>query len=309
MITVSAKVRLLLLPPRGSTFATRSGVTLVAAAPLVFQPRAFRAALAYDRENKLEKGAALATLCLVGFLVLVFPAFSQDLRPNIIGNDDRVRVDKQGPPWDAIGQVNISGYRTRGMCTGTLVAPNLVLTAAHCVMDEWKKVPHPLHHIHFLAGVRGSKNKGHSTAKCLRFVADYAYIPAPRSPGESLPSAAFTQDVVVIELKEKLAVEPAALAEGLAPQPGLELIQAAYSADRRYALSAHFECHLRLINYETGLWFTDCDSHPASSGGPFLVQVNDKMKIAATLSGGDRFTSVGVPISKWLPLVKGPSCS
>ena len=230
------------------------------------------------------------------------------LRPGIIGNDVRVRVDKQGPPWDAIGQVNISGYRTRGMCTGTLVAPNLVLTAAHCVMDDWKKVPHPLHQIHFLAGVRGSKRTGHSTAKCLRFVPDYAYTRPPKTR-ESLPSKAFTQDVAVIELKEKLAVEPAALAEGLTPQSGLELIQAAYSADRRYALSAHFECLLRLINHETGLWFTNCDSHPASSGGPFLVQVDDKLKIAAILSASNRFRSIGVPISKWLPLVKGPSCS
>ena len=232
-----------------------------------------------------------------------------DLRPGIIGNDDRVRVDKQGPPWDAIGQVNISGYRTRGMCTGTLVAPNLVLTAAHCVMDDWKKVPHPLHRIHFLAGVRGSKHKGHATAKCLRFIDGYNYIPPPRSRAEGLADEALTKDVVVIELSEKLAVEPAALAAGLKMRSGIDLVHAAYSADRRYALSAHFGCRLNLIRYDTSLWHTSCDTHPASSGGPIFVQDNDKLKVAAILSGGNVFSSIGVPISKWEQLIKAPSCS
>src|SRR5208283_954715 len=46
------------------------------------------------------------------------PAAAQDLRPGIIGEDKRVIVVDEGPPWDAIGQVNISGYRRTGMCTG-----------------------------------------------------------------------------------------------------------------------------------------------------------------------------------------------
>ena len=36
------------------------------------------------------------------------------------------------PGWDAVGRLNISG---RSMCTGALIAPDLVLTAAHCLYD------------------------------------------------------------------------------------------------------------------------------------------------------------------------------
>ena len=60
--------------------------------------------------------------------------------------------------------------RTFDWCTGTLVAAALGLIAAHSVMDEWKKAPDPLHHIHSLAGVRGWKHKDNATAKCWSFI-------------------------------------------------------------------------------------------------------------------------------------------
>ena len=48
----------------------------------------------------------LPVLCVV----LIFhpgPTLTQDLRPGIIGEDNRVIVVDEGRPWDAIGQVNI----------------------------------------------------------------------------------------------------------------------------------------------------------------------------------------------------------
>ncbi|MEL7254846.1 MAG: trypsin-like serine protease [Pseudomonadota bacterium] len=38
----------------------------------------------------------------------------------------------QVPGWEAVGRLTMSG---RSMCTGALIAPDLVLTAAHCMYD------------------------------------------------------------------------------------------------------------------------------------------------------------------------------
>ena len=139
-------------------------------------------------------------------------------------------------------------YRIAGRCTGTLVAPDVVLTAAHCVMDPWRKAPFPLHDIHFLAGVRGAESKGHATPKCLHFLKNYEFVApekdSPTMPAQKVPLSAFATDVVAIVLNEKLAVDPAPLANGVVAHPGLPLVHAAYPADRRFVLSAHFDCHL-----------------------------------------------------------------
>ena len=237
---------------------------------------------------------ALLGLFGVAVVALSAPTSSRELRPGIIGGDDRVRVEQRGAPWNAVGQVNVGGYRRVGQCTGTLIAPDVVLTAAHCVVDPWRAAPFPLHDIHFLAGVHGAENSGHSTAKCLHFPADYKFPPKDAPP--TIPN--FPTDMVEVVLNEKLDVEPMPMAEDVEPRPGLSLVHAAYPADRRFALSAHFGCQLLQADLKPRLWFTDCDTHPASSGGPLLTKVDGVLKlIAIMVAAGNGSPNVAVPIS------------
>jgi V8-like Glu-specific endopeptidase len=173
-------------------------------------------------------------------------------------------------------------------------------------MDPWNKKPYPLHDIHFLAAARANKNKGHSTAKCLHFPKGYDFAAIETG---ARPLQAFANDAVAIVLNEKLGVAPAALADGVVVGPELQLVHAAYPADRRYVLSAHFNCHLLQSDVELPLWLNDCDTHPASSGGPLFTMGDGAPKLAAIMvGGGDHTFNIAVPITEWKDLTRNAAC-
>jgi protease YdgD len=206
-------------------------------------------------------------------------------------------IEEVSPPWGAIGQVNVAGYRRMMECTGSLIAPNVVITAAHCVIDPSRGEAFPLEEIHFVAGVRRSKWLGHAKAKCLHFPPQFELL-GTKSPAN---------DIVLITLDENLSnIAPLDLDHSEARGAGTVLIHAAYPAHRRYLLTAEFGCHL--IAQNPDLWLTDCDARPASSGGPVFTQSEDGLKLAAIMVGLGASGSVAVRIADWIYLNAARNC-
>jgi protease YdgD len=264
-----------------------------------------------NRANRRCRGRLVEFLLPIVILVILGgTASTQEFTgPGIIGADNRIVVEDKRPIWDAIGQVNISGFRNRSLCSGTLIAADAALTAAHCVVDHSTKAPIPTGNIHFVAGVRGNTNKGHSKAKCVRFLEGYTFIPISERTNISVIARVVAKDAAVIFLENKLSVKPASLARDVVSFPGLALLHASYSGDRRFRLSAHIGCRLLATDPLDSIWINDCDTHFGSSGGPLFVAQHGALRLAAIMSSGrPRHYNFATPITNWIGLTRDKGC-
>lgn len=198
--------------------------------------------------------AALACACLAGF------AAQAD---NVIDKDDRVDAPIDAYPYRAIGKLHLpSGVD----CTGFLVGPDLIASAAHCI----------------------SKTVEESGVKKAAFMTGiYAFLPAfgGTPPARSAEveyiwygtldrTANPDDDWAFLSLKEPLGLEFGWLSFAEMPREqavgNLELV--GYSADWKQGnvASMHRGCSARGLY--GALWRTDCDSTRGISGAPLLHQ-------------------------------------
>ena len=223
----------------------------------------------------------------------------------LIGEDDREIVPSTKAPWNAVGRINIAGYRRTRHCTGTLVGPDLVVTAAHCLIDRWTGEPFRPDNIHFVAGMERGRFSAHSTARCVRFLGGAP--PALASRSETLSRNEAQRDVAVIGLASAMAIKPLALADDITLDDRPKVDHAGYARDRPYVLSATKAC--RVFDGTGPLWFTNCDTTFGASGGPLFVGKGEEARIAGIMIGFVKGRhSIAIPAPIWHGLVDAGMC-
>lgn len=197
-------------------------------------------------------------LFLLGPLAAAAQDAPRPMLPGIGQEDPRRTVDARAMPWAALGRVQ---HGLGGRCTGALIAPNQVLTAAHCLIARRTGNLVQPGSLHFLLGHERGAHVAH--AQVLSFRTGEGYRPEPGAPAAS--------DWAILTLARDIA-PPAAtlpLMTGL-PAARMPLMLAGYQQDRPEVLLADTRC--RAIGITSAhMLLHDCAGTHGVSGGPVLA--------------------------------------
>jgi protease YdgD len=202
-----------------------------------------------------------------------------DVPTGIFGEkDERVQVASDKWPWAAIGRLNVIAGTARQLCTGTVIAPGRVLTAAQCLFDgatnNWVKPSS----VHFVVSQDKEKHLGHSVVESFLKSPDFAYRLEDRPRWDAIDPNMIRRNWAILILRDELSVKPIPLriiksAELSAGSPG-EFALAGYAADREYVLSVHRGCTVTIDESDPGVITHMCDT-VGESGAPILLLKDD----------------------------------
>lgn len=174
--------------------------------------------------------------------------------------------------WEAVGRLSISG---KTMCTGALVAPDLVLTAAHCLYNPTTGRKVRADRITFQAGLA----EGRSVAE--RRVASATAHPKYRH--RSSGATQVSHDLALLKLARPIGAEVAPLAFETRPQKGDILSVVAYTVGSRQDPRMAYPCQVLARKQDTLV--LNCEVDFGASGAPvFALQHGQRPYLVSVIS-------------------------
>lgn len=240
----------------------------------------------WARTGQAGKGARRVCLAAVALALVSLSVVADQRRP----------VDPGEEAWRAVGRIN---QGNGAFCTGVLIAPDLVVTAAHCLYHPRTGRRLQASAVHFVAGWADGRAAAH------RFGAKIAQSPL-FDPGAPPSLTAMSTDIALVRLSSPVPAEIAPLP--LAPPQRGErpALVVSYARDRPHLASME-PCLADFPDSARRPVLAGCASVEGASGAPLLVETPAGYAVAAVISGrmgeGDGAMAVAAPLHPSLKLL------